>query len=77
MISFEKFTIQDDVDKYNMLLHSCAEIEKLQQEKNQLKGRMDRVFSRITLWKMEDISMETARVLDDLLKVVKGEPNNE
>lgn len=44
-------------------------------ERDEYKQRIDKIFSRITLWKMEDITMETARVLDDLLKVVKGDSN--
>ena len=59
---------------YNMLIDK---VNELQEENNQLKDRMDRIFSRITLLKMEDITMETARVLDDLLNVVRGELDNE
>ena len=58
---------------YNMLIDK---VNELQEKNNQLKDKMDKVFSRITLWKMEDITMETARVLDDLLEILKGEPNN-
>lgn len=35
------------------------------------KEVIDKIFSRITLWKMEDIAMETAKVLDDLLSMFK------
>lgn len=58
MISFEKFTIQDDVDKYNMLLHGCAEIEKLQQENKKLREKykatnkgLIKVLSKRLKWK--------------------------
>ena len=42
----------------------------LEQVKKQ-KEVIDKIFSRITLWKMEDITMETAKVLDDLLSMFK------
>lgn len=58
MISFEKFTVQDDVDKYNMLLHSCAEIERLQQENKKLREKykatnkgLIKVLSKRLKWK--------------------------
>ena len=37
------------------------------------KEAIDKIFSRITLWKMEDITMETTKVLDDLLSMMKKE----
>ncbi len=42
----------------------------LEQVKKQ-KEVIDKIFSRITLWKMEDITMETAKVLNDLLSMFK------
>lgn len=44
--------------------------ELLKQVKKQ-KEIIDKIFSRITLWKIEDITMETAKVLDDLLSIFK------
>ena len=35
----------------------------------QEKEILDKIFSRIMLWKMEDITMETAKVLNDLLSM--------
>lgn len=65
--------------------NSNEELEQLQQENKRLKIQVsareevaneykkviDKIFSRITLWKMEDITMETAKVLDDLLSMFK------
>ena len=44
---------------------------ELQEESQKQKEVIDKIFSRITLWKMEDIAMETAKVLDDLLSMLK------
>ena len=44
---------------------------ELQEESQKQKEVIDKIFSRITLWKMEDIAMETAKVLDDLLSMFK------
>ena len=41
------------------------------EESQRQKEVIDKIFSRITLWKMEDITMETAKVLDDLLSMFK------
>lgn len=47
------------------------EIKVLEQQCKKQKEVIDKIFSRITLWKMEDITMETAKVLDDLLSMFK------
>lgn len=50
---------------------STKYIEYLEQQCKKQKEIIDKIFSRITLWKMEDIAMETAKVLDDLLSMFK------
>lgn len=47
------------------------EIKDLEQQVKKQKEVINKIFSRITLWKMEDITMETAKVLDDLLSMFK------
>ena len=59
-------------DKYNNLLKEKIELKR--QIKKQ-KEVIDKIFSRITLWKMEDITMEISKVLDDLLDILKGDSN--
>ena len=44
---------------------------ELQEENKKQKEVIDKIFSRITLWKMEDITMEISKVLDDLLDILK------
>ena len=39
------------------------------------KEVIDKIFSRITLLRMEDITMENFKVLDDLLDILKGDSN--
>lgn len=39
------------------------------------KEFIDKIFSRITLLKMEDITMENSKVLDDLLDILKEGKN--
>lgn len=46
-------------------------IEKLYFENQKQKEVIDKIFSRITLLKMEDISRESNKVLDELLDVLK------
>lgn len=48
------------------------EIKDLEQQVKKQKEVINKIFSRITLWKMEDITMETSKVLDDLLDLLKG-----
>ena len=48
-----------------------AIIDFYEQQCKKQKEVIDKIFSRITLWKMEDIAMETAKVLDDLLSMFK------
>ena len=47
------------------------EIKDLEQQVKKKKEVINKIFSRITLWKMEDITMETSKVLDDLLDILK------
>ena len=47
------------------------QIQILKNKNKKQKEIIDKIFSRITLWKMEDITMETAKVLDDLLSMLK------
>lgn len=47
------------------------EIKVLEQQCKKQKDVIDKIFTRITLWKMEDITMETTKVLDDLLSMFK------
>ena len=51
------------------------EIKDLEQQVKKQKEVINKIFSRITLWKMEDITMESAKVLDDLLDILKGDSN--
>lgn len=51
--------------------HADNYIKKLYFKNQKQKEVIDKIFSRITLWKMEDITMETAKVLDELLDVLK------
>lgn len=43
----------------------------LKEEYKKQKEVINKIFSRIALWKMEDITMETSKVLDDLLDILK------
>lgn len=45
----------------------------LQNQIKKQKEVIDKIFSRITLLKMEDITIETNKVLDELLDISKGE----
>ncbi len=47
------------------------EIYELKQQCKNQKEVIDKIFSRITLWKMEDITGETNKVLDALLNILK------
>ena len=53
------------IQTYDILLKSNVEGNRKQQE------MIDKIFSRITLWKMEDITKETAKILDELLDILK------
>ncbi len=44
---------------------------ELQEESQKQKEVIDKIFSRITLLKMEDITIETSKVLDELLDILK------
>ena len=47
------------------------QIQILKNKNKKQKEVINKIFSRITLWKMEDITMETSKVLDDLLDILK------
>ena len=64
----QAFPITPSIHQLHLLLDYIANLE--QQCKKQ-KEVIDKIFSRITLWKMEDITMETTKVLDDLLSMFK------
>lgn len=44
---------------------------ELQEENKKQKKVIDKIFSRITLLKMEDISIEFNKFLDELLQIFK------
>ena len=62
------FPITPSTHQLHLLLDYITNLE--QQCKKQ-KEVIDKIFSRITLWKMEDITMETTKVLDELLDILK------
>lgn len=51
--------------------HADNYIKKLYFENQNQKEVIDKIFSRITLLKMEDISRESNKVLDELLDILK------
>lgn len=55
-------------DVFKELFHEMVNWKEESQKKKEV---IDKIFSRITLWKMEDITMETSKVLDDLLDILK------
>lgn len=57
--------------KYYQSRYTHRWLNNLQNQVQKQKEVIDKIFSRITLWKMEDITMETAKVLDDLLDILK------
>ena len=74
------------MDNYNKLFSIIRQTDLLNyDEKNELKLYLmnlerqvkeqkqviDKIFSRITLLKMEDITIETSKVLDELLDILK------
>ena len=56
---------------YDILNDAYNYIENLEQKCKKQKEVLNKIFSRITLWKMEDITMETSKVLDELLDILK------
>lgn len=70
---------EDERSDYLCSQFNCVDyLIKLEKYTNNLlrknkkqKKVIDKIFSRITLWKMEDITMETTKVLDDLLSMFK------
>lgn len=68
----------DDLLNENEILNKKVEefghkIYKLKKENKKYKEVIDKIFSRITLLKMEDITMETNKVLNELLDILKEE----
>jgi hypothetical protein len=64
--------LQDDRKQWvNQFSKTHNENVEIQQKNKQLKETIDKIFSRITLWKMEDITTETSKVLDELLDILK------
>ena len=51
--------------------HLVKTIMGLEFQNQKYKNLVDKIFSRITLLKMEDITMETNKVLNDLLDILK------
>ena len=45
--------------------------QRLKHQVKKQKEVIDKIFSRITLLKMEDITIETSKVLDELLDILK------
>ena len=60
----------NDINNIQKLEDKIKSIDNLCKKQ---KEAIDKIFSRITLWKMEDITMETTKVLDDLLSMMKKE----
>ena len=46
-------------------------VDELEQQVKKQKEVIDKIFSRITLLKMEDITIETSKVLDELYDILK------
>ena len=65
----------EDKETYAWLIYGYNQCAKLLNETEQQckkqKEVIDKIFSRITLLKMEDITMETNKVLDELLDILK------
>ena len=51
--------------------HLVKTIMGLEFQNQKYENLIDKIFSRISLLKMEDITMETNEVLDDLLDILK------
>ncbi len=71
---FDKWGYKNSFSKGELareLTYMNRDYDKLEQQVKKQKEIIDKIFSRITLWKMEDITMETAKVLDDLLSMFK------
>ena len=69
-----KQAIEDLLNENERLIrnekHLVKTIMGLEFQNQKYKNLVDKIFSRITLLKMEDITMETNKVLDDLLEIV-------
>lgn len=61
----------DNVEDINKLETKIKLIDGLYKQQKEV---IDKIFSRITLLKMEDIAMETNKVLDELLSILKEVP---
>lgn len=63
--------ICQSLSDYKILDNAYNYIDDLEQRVKKQKEVIDKIFSRITLWKMEDITVETSKVLDELLDILK------
>lgn len=58
----------NDIDNIQKLEDKIKTINNLCKKQKEV---IDKIFSKITLLKMEDITMETNKVLDELLDILK------
>lgn len=72
-----KQAIEDLLNENERLIrnekHLLKTIMGLECQNQKYKDLVDKIFSRISILKMQDITMETNEVLDDLLDILKGE----
>ena len=70
-----KQAIEDLLNENERLIrnekHLLKTIMGLELQNQKYENLIDKIFSRITLLKMQDITMETNEVLDDLLDILK------
>ena len=59
------------VEHNKIISEKNKEIYELKEQVKKQKEVIDKIFSRITLLKMEDITIETSKCLDELLKILK------
>lgn len=70
-----KQAIEDLLNENERLIrnekHLLKTIMGLECQNQKYKDLVDKIFSRISILKMQDITMETKEVLDDLLDILK------
>ncbi len=70
-----KQSIEDLLNENERLIrnekHLVKRIMGLEFQNQKYKNLVDKIFSRITLLKMEDITMETNKVLNNILDILK------
>ena len=59
------------VEHNKIISEKNKEIYELKEQVKKQKEVIDKIFSRITLLKMEDITIETSKVLDELYDILK------